>query len=314
MSGGGRKGRQRRPLRRYLPILAWLVVPGAVLVLILWPSSESSPRKGDGVVLAVPGRNEVLLTSEQARDLGAGQLSLPMPGRRAIITGSATITYKLDRTGTRRELASLAAGGGTVYVDEWPVQVDVDAPLVKQVFPNNCETAALQMLLATVGIEEPQRRLQKKLRRDGPLDPRIAPDGSKIWGNPEYGFVGRVEGGGTAGGFGVYEKPLMDLVGRWAEPVDLTGKTSVAIFQRLLGGHAVLAWIGLSAGPYEVWRGPRRERVKVNDGEHTVLLRGLAGSSVLVNDPLSGESQIWSRKEFKEKWNRLGRRAISLNG
>lgn len=285
-----------------------------MLVFILWPSSEQGPPGDDGVVLAVPGRNEVLLTSEQARDLGNGRLSLPMPGRRAITTYSATITYKLDRNGTRRKLASFAAGGGTVYVDEWPVQVDIDAPPVKQVFPNNCETAALRMLLATVGIEKSQRRLQKELRRDGPLDPRIAIDGTKIWGDPENGFVGRVEGGGTAGGFGVYERPLMKLASRWAEPVDLTGRDPAAIFGHLLGGHAVLAWIGLSAGPYDVWRGPRGERVKVNYGEHTVLLRGLAGSSVLVNDPLSGESQLWSRKEFKERWNLLGRRAISLNG
>lgn len=103
----------------------------------------------------------------------------------------------------------------------------------------------------------------------------------------------------------------MALAGRWVEPVDLTGRSPEAIFRRLLDGHAVLAWIGLSAGPYETWRGPRGERVAVNYGEHTVLLRGLAGSSVFVNDPLSGESQIWSRKDFQEKSALLGHRAIS---
>lgn len=294
-----------------LPLFG-LALAAVALAVLLWPGAQDVPGKRAGVTLKIPGRKAIVLTPPQARKLGEGRWSLPMPGRRSIIKGSAKITYKFDRDGVRRELVSIAKSGGTVRVAERPVEVLVDAPIVKQVYPNNCETAALEMLLATKGVKKSQRELQSALRRDGPLDPRTASDGTKVWGNPTYGFVGRVEGGGAAGGFGVYEKPLAALASRWVEPVDLGGRSPAAIFNRLLNGHAVLVWIGLSAGPYETWRGPRGERVTVNYGEHTVLLRGLAGGSVLVNDPLSGESQLWSRREFKEKWALLGHRAISV--
>ncbi|MBK5219501.1 MAG: C39 family peptidase [Thermoleophilia bacterium] len=252
------------------------------LAVLLWPRAQGGPAKRSAVTLKVPGRKAIALTRSEALNVGEGRSSLPMPGRRSITKGSARITYKFDREGARRELVSLAKSGGVVRVDERPVEVLIEAPTVQQAYPNNCETAALQMLLASRGIPRNQTELQEELRRDG-----------------------------VAGGFGVDPKPLIALASRWVQPVDLSGRTPAAIFRRLLSGHAVLAWIGLSAGPYESWIGPRGESVKVNLDEYTVLLRGLAGDRVLVNDPLSGESQLWSRTEFSEKWDLLGRRAIS---
>ncbi|MEZ5077284.1 MAG: C39 family peptidase [Solirubrobacterales bacterium] len=281
------------------------------LVVVLWPDGAPVPVKKSGVTLKVPGRRAVVLGRSEARLIARDQISLPMPGRRAVSRGSATIIYKLDREGARLQLGKAARTGGFVKVRERPVAVRINAPIVKQAYPNNCETAALQMLLATRGVDRSQTELQRKLRRDGPLDPRGAADGTKIWGDPQFGFVGRVEGGGVAGGFGVYPKPLIELANRWVRPVDLSSRSPQAIFRRLLAGHAVLVWIGLSDGPYESWRGPRGERVTVNWGEHTVLLRGLSGDQLLVNDPLVGESVLWSRAEFRERWALLGRRAIS---
>lgn len=95
------------------------------------------------------------------------------------------------------------------------------------------------------------------------------------------------------------------------EPIDLTRRPPAAIYRRLLAGRTVLAWIGRSDGPYEPWRGPRGEPVRINWGEHTVLLRGLAGELLLVNDPLTGQKVLWSKEEFEERWDLLGRRAIS---
>jgi uncharacterized protein YvpB len=52
--------------------------------------------------------------------------------------------------------------------------------------------------------------------------------------------------------------------------------------------------------------------VTVNFGEHTVLLTGIAGDRIFVNDPLDGLKKVWTRAQFEAQWKLLGRRAISL--
>ena len=73
-----------------------------------------------------------------------------------------------------------------------------------------------------------------------------------------------------------------------------------------------MAWIGLSRGPYRSWRTPAGKRVTVNFGEHVVVLTGLRGDSISLNDPLSGSRLVWTRSQFLTKWRLLGRRALGL--
>ena len=186
-------------------------------------------------------------------------------------------------------------------------------PVVKQVFRNNCETAALSMLLASAGVRVDQRVLQRLLPRSGPLDPIIAPDGVWNWGAPDDGFVGRVRGGGTAGGFGVYQGPIRRLAARYdVALLNLTRRDVGDVVERLRAGRPVLAWIGLADGPYRRWRTPAGRLVSVNLGEHTVVLTGIRGSTILVNDPLTGRTLQWSVAEFARRWALLGRRALGL--
>jgi len=316
LPGHDRGRAQRRALvrrRRLIAVLALVLVGAGIAAALLLPRERSAAVAKSGLVaMTVPGKGTVQFSEAKARRIVAGRQQLPVPARRVRNLPHATITYRLDRTAARRDLAAaVASDGGQLQVRERPVGVKIDAPVVKQIYPNNCETAALTMLLASRGVDRSQQFLQSKLRRDGPLDPKTAADGSKVWGDPDFGFVGRVEGGGVAGGYGVYPKPLMALAHRWVDPVNLTGAKPAAIYRRLLSGHAVLAWIGLPDGPYESWRGPRGERVTINWGEHTVLLRGLSDGILQVNDPLIGERVEWTKQEFVEKWSLLGRRAIS---
>jgi len=279
------------------------------LAVLLWPHSE--PPREVGVLFQVPGRRAILLTRGQAEEIASGESSLPIPGRHSVGVGMAEITYKLDRDAAQRALGHRAQTGGRVRVTERPVGVMIDVPVIKQAHRSNSETAALEMLLASRGVDRDQRELQRLLRRDGPLEPRRRGDGAIVWGNPERGFVGRADGVGAAVGFGVYPPPLTALARRWIEPVDLSGRAPELIFARLLSGHAVLAWVGRSAGPYRSWVGPRGERVTVNWGERAILLVGLAGSRILLNDPQTGTRQNWSRQQFKRRWGLLGRRALS---
>lgn len=187
-------------------------------------------------------------------------------------------------------------------------------PLVRQAYRNNCETASLSMLLASVGVRVDQRTLQRQVRRSGPLDPIVRPDGTWTWGNPERGFVGRARGGGTAGGFGVYQRPIRMLAARYGVALrDLSRKPTRVIFAELSRRRPVMAWIGLSDGPYRSWRTPAGKLVRVNFGEHVVVLTSLRGDSIGVNDPLTGSRMEWKRAQFLAKWRLLGRRALGLD-
>jgi len=73
-----------------------------------------------------------------------------------------------------------------------------------------------------------------------------------------------------------------------------------------------MTWIGLSDGPYVQWRTREGRRVTGNFGEHTVVLTGLRGNRLAVNDPLDGRRKTWTKDKFELMWRRLGRRALSL--
>lgn len=194
-----------------------------------------------------------------------------------------------------------------------PVQRPGQVPLVKQAFRNNCETAALSMLLAAAGTPVDQRTLQLQLSRSGTLDPIIGADGIWTWGAPDQGFVGRVRGGGSAGGFGVYQGPIRRLAARHGLQLTNLARVNVAEIVRRLGrGRPIMVWIGLSEGPYRRWLTPQGRLISVNLGEHTVVLTGIRGQKILVNDPINGGRREWSIIEFTEKWNLLGQRALGM--
>ncbi len=187
-------------------------------------------------------------------------------------------------------------------------------PLVKQVYRNNCETAALEMILAAAGRSIGQVALQRELPRSGPLDPTLDAAGRiVVWGDPDRGFVGRAEGGGVAGGFGVYQGPIRRLAGRYGVTLrDLSRESPATLYRRLRGGRPVMAWIGLSEGPYRSWRSPAGKRISVNFGEHVVVLTRIRDGVLSVNDPLSGTRLAWTASEFERRWRLLGMRALGL--
>jgi uncharacterized protein YvpB len=237
-------------------------------------------------------------------------LEARLPRRWVVREGSARLVYALDRPQVVERVTR--SWGESIVVAARPRSAAIAAPVVAQKLRNNCESAALEILLATVGVRIAQSELQAALPTDGPLDP-IGVGGDRVWGDPEVGYVGRPEGGGVAGGFGVYQRPVESVARRYGvELEDLTGASVEAVYRRLLDGRAVMAWVGLSDGPYGTWTSPAGRRVRVNFGEHTVVLSGVAanGDLVVVN-PLTGTRESWSRSKFRSMWELLDRRALA---
>lgn len=313
-------GRVRR--RRATAVICVVAVAGiaisAARVLGVGPEHRAVQGRGEVAVIRVEQRGRTLLSAPVARvaRLSPAQLDAwlgAVPVGRELRRGRATIELKTDRAQLAADVVRAAsAGGGHVTVPERAIASRISLDPVAQALRNNCETAALQMLLAANGVRAPQLGLQRALLRSGPLDPVRRQGQLPLWGDPDLGFVGRADGTGTDGGFGVYEAPIMALALRRGVPLQrLSGTDPRVVYRALLQGRPVMAWVGLSAGPLRSWRTPSGRTIRVNFGEHTVVLTGLAGNSITLNDPLSGKALVWTRADFETLWTTLGRRAVA---
>jgi len=244
-----------------------------------------------------------------------GQRHFSLPHRVVLRRGRARLAVAVRlRRASHLARRALTARATRVTVPVVALQTSIALRPVRQVLHNDCEATALSMLLAAAGAQAGQLELQAQLPRSGPLDPEpIAGSSLFRWGDPERGFVGRPAGGGTEGGFGVYEPPIRALAARHGvHLVDLHGRSFAAVKAAVLGGYPVLAWVGLAPGPHLSWLTPTDREITVNLNEHAVVLVGAGPNYVLVNNPLSGKRERWSDELFSDRWKLLGRRALEL--
>lgn len=244
-----------------------------------------------------------------------GQRRIGLPDRTVARRGRATLSLAVPaRRARRRVRRALVAHEARVDLPVVPLRTTIALRPIRQVLHNDCESTALSMLLAAAGVRVGQLELQARLPRSGPLDPEpVAGSTLFRWGDPERGFVGRPAGGGTEGGFGVYEPPVRALAARYGVRLfDLRDRDVAAVRDAVLAGHPVLAWVGLASGPFLSWLTPSGHEITVNLNEHAVALVGAGPGYVLVNNPLTGRRERWSEALFSYRWRLLGRRALEL--
>jgi len=307
--------------RRFSLLAVVLVATGGAIALGSRVGSGAQPPKrapqpkakavkiiaGDRVALRMTLRRNPPPDVATVRRLLAARL----PRQALASRGRARISYRYDPAETARRVLRRGLTGGRVQAVRVAVSSRILAPVVRQFERNTCEAAALEVLLATTGTRVDQQRLQSAFPRSRPLDPQ-GTDSQRTWGDPDLGYVGRPDGGGAAGGFGIYPAPVAATARRFGRRLDdLTASQPQRVYARLLRGRAVMVWIGLSDGPYEQWRSPQGKQVQVNFGEHTIVLTGImADGRLRVMNPLQGTLESWSRARFEAAWNLLGRRAL----
>lgn len=242
----------------------------------------------------------------------ARRLRSLLPPTQTATRRRASTVYRMNFAATARRAVALGTAGGEVEVVRQPISAVVKTPIVRQRLRNNCESAALSILLASLGRPTDQLRIQRTLPTSGPLDPRGSGAG-RVWGDPDIGYVGRADGGGVAGGFGVYPGPAAAAGSRFGLSLRVGRFSSVeALRQSLLAGRPAMLWIGLSDGPYGAWSSPSGRRIRVNFGEHTVVAYGVRrDGSFLISNPLEGTREAWSSTQLATLWERLGRRSVT---
>lgn len=286
-------------------------------------SMAGQSQRSDG--LPAPPEPQIVITrngvavlrvnaSTATRQSLTDALARKLPARGEVRRGTGRIRVQYLRAKTAERALALQPLGGRIEASRRTVSARMPAPAVQQERRNTCESAALHILLSAYGKQVSQSALQAALPVSGSLDPVDGAAGVlPVWGDPDLGYVGRPDGGGVAGGFGVYPGPIIRVAKRFGVTVeDLSGRDAAAVYARLRQGRAVMAWIGLSDGPYARWTSPQGKAIRVNFGEHTVVLHGIdVNGAVEVSNPLEGTRERWTPSQFEALWNRLGHRAIA---
>jgi uncharacterized protein YvpB len=203
--------------------------------------------------------------------------------------------------------------------------VTFNVPVYKQLRNLDCETAALQMALAALGINYTQNQLiamQPAPDTRQPVMGRLS-NGQKIvvqWGNPYKAFVGNIDGADLIPtGYGIYYPPLLALIQSHGVPNAVGGEgadngwTPARIYAELAAGHPVMAWTETGwdrpyVGTWTAWDGTP---IRYSLIEHVVTLSGVSATQVRVNDPWHSGSQYWfSKVDFERSWADFNNMAI----
>jgi uncharacterized protein YvpB len=314
------RARRRRRLMCALIAVAAAVGIGLLLAGRNDGSAATPPARAMPDVLTLAAGNAVIARIRTGRYVRAGRIqtravlrlvSAVLPETSTSVAGRVEMTYAYDAAATAARAGRLGVRGGRVAAVRRTISTRIQAPVRRQQQANTCEAAALSILLSTLGRAEPESRIQRALPTSGTQDPQ-GTGAARIWGDPDRGYVGRPNGGGTAGGFGVYPAPVRATAAGFGVRLrDLTRLSPSAVYASLLAGHAVMAWVGLSDGPTSTWTSPQGRAITVNFGEHTVVLHGIRDDgAILVSNPLRGTRETWSPATFERMWDLLGRRAV----
>lgn len=193
---------------------------------------------------------------------------------------------------------------------QYPADVKLDVPYHKQEHALSCEVAVLKMALDYYGIGPSENELIGQLN----FDTKESRTKTNIWGDPDLGFVGNIDGRIPNGGYGVYEDPIVALASKYREAKKLTGASLSDILKEVSSNHPVIIW-GTSASGRDIsWETKTGKKIKAVYGEHTRLLIGFSGTvdnptSVILHDPIYGTISM-SIKKFLKNWATLDNKAV----
>jgi uncharacterized protein YvpB len=189
----------------------------------------------------------------------------------------------------------------------------LSVPLHRQEHPLSCEAAALQMAMATLGVNVSEDDLLANLARD-PTPRFTTPDGSLSWGDPELGFVGNWDGTFAIDGYGVYEQPIADLARAFgfAGSLALHGSDPAQLYAAVRDGNPVVVWMpyGGQLRGRGAWTTPAGLEVDYVVTEHAVVLAGVGDEGVVFADPYTATLQRMSYARFEAAIGELDDRAV----
>jgi uncharacterized protein YvpB len=220
--------------------------------------------------------------------------------------------------------ANTIASTPKVYTD----QIELDIPLIKQIYPLSCEVASLQMALKYRGIEASQDELLAKIPISEPMK-MTEKEGQLIWGDPDKGFVGDVRGwffndrDGLRGatGWGVNNVPVAKLASQYRPGSEAKSGASLNdIKLALTNKKPVIIWYVLDDIKMKdqklIYFTPSGKQITFVEN-HVSLITGYgkdeSGSVVYtIKDPTFGDVKM-KESDLLRQWEKYDREIVVVN-
>lgn len=189
----------------------------------------------------------------------------------------------------------------------------ISVPFYRQKHALTCEVAALKMALNYYGINVTEDELIKKIA----FATKKAMSKENIWGDPDLGFVGNIDGSIFDGtGYGVYHKPIYDLAARYRPSYIMQNAELSEVLEEVKNGNPVVVWGLLSKSKPIVWRTENGKEVEGHPGEHARVVTGFYGTVknpavVILMDPIYGKVRI-PKNKFLADWKIMDNRAVVI--
>lgn len=187
--------------------------------------------------------------------------------------------------------------------------IKLDVPLVKQKRPLSCEAAALTSALNYFGIDITEEKIIDQM----PFDKTIK--SNDVWGDPDTGFVGDIDGRSIESGYGIYWRAIAKLSSDWKKADWLINGTVRDITNQIKQRRPVLVWISaLPNANIIFWKTSSGKIVRALQDQHVIVVSGYEGSSDLplgfhVMDPDEG-MRFMNYDDFIARWDRFERPAV----
>lgn len=172
----------------------------------------------------------------------------------------------------------------------------------------SCEAATLKMVLDYHGVNVSESEIIEKL----PFDP--TPRSGDVWGNPQLGFVGNIDGKMMVDGYGVYWGPLALTASNWKKVKIIKNGLAKDLVEHISQGRPVIIWGYIGRGQPVSWQTPEGNRIYGINGEHTRVVYGYTGPAdnpdgFMVMDPVYGPA-YWEKSKLLRNWDAFSRTGV----
>jgi len=217
----------------------------------------------------------------------------------------------VQTTGQRPTIETSAVLGATVDMLELRPTVKrtiIPIPMDFQDRALSCEAAALKMALAGKGVKVSERTIMKKIGYDP------TPRRKGVWGNPDWKFVGNIDGRQNSTGYGVHWKPIAKAARNWRRSYTFQNGTPEYVAGQIAKGNPVVIWGTLGRAWRDDWKTREGYPILAWKGEHARTVIGFYGepeapTHFVINDPIVGRI-VWTRAALLQNWSRFNNSGV----